>query len=111
MLRVLEVARRRDDDGVGGVAGVVVGADLGDRNRGDDVGAPEHPAAERVVAEDRLGEHVVDAVRRLVLVHRDLLEDHLALGLDLVRRQGRRRRASRAMSSKASSVCSSRKRA
>ena len=36
-----------------------------------------------MLAEDRLVEHVVDAIRRLVLVHRDLLQNHLALGVDL----------------------------
>ena len=36
-----------------------------------------------MVAEDRPGEHVVDLVLRLVLVHRDLLEHHLALGLEV----------------------------
>ena len=48
----------------------------------------EHAAAQRVLAEDRLGEHVVDPVLGLVLVHRDLLEHHLALGVDV--RVGRR---------------------
>ena len=66
------------------VAGVVVGGDVGDRDRGDHLGLAEHPAPERVLAEDRLGEHVVDPVLRLVLVHRDLLEHDLALGVDLV---------------------------
>ena len=69
----------------------------------------EHAAAERVSAEDRLGEDVVDAVLRLVLVHRDLLEHDLALGVDVG--VGRRRAASPPSRSKTSSVCSSRKRA
>ena len=42
-----------------------------------------------MIAEDRLGEDVVDPILGLVLVHRDLLEDHLALGVDLARRQRR----------------------
>ncbi len=36
-----------------------------------------------MLAEDRVGEHVVDAVRRLVLVHRDLLDHDLPLGIDV----------------------------
>ena len=64
-----------------------------------------------MVAVDRLGEHVVDAVLRLVLVHRDLLEHDLALGVDLVRRQRRARAASRPSGRTPPSVCSSRKRA
>ena len=36
-----------------------------------------------MVAEDRLGDQVVDELLRLVLVHRDLLEHDLALGVDL----------------------------
>ena len=87
--RVVDVAGGGDDDVVGRVAGVVVGGDVGDRDRADHLGSPEHAPAERVVAEDRLGEHVVDAVLGLVLVHRDLLEHDLALGVDLVGRQRR----------------------
>ena len=34
--------------------------------------------------EQRLGEHVVDEIGGLVLVHVDLFEDHLTLGFDLV---------------------------
>ena len=41
-----------------------------------------------MIAEDGVGEDVVDAVLGLVLVHRDLLEDDLALGVDF--RVGRR---------------------
>ena len=86
---VLDVPGGGDDDVLRRVAGVVIAGDLGNRDRADHLGAPEHPAAERVVAEDRLGEDVVDAVGGLVLVHRDLLEHDLALGVDLVRRQRR----------------------
>ncbi len=43
----------------------------------------DHGPAERMVAEDRLGDQVVDELLRLVLVHRDLLEHDLALGVDL----------------------------
>ena len=44
--------------------------------------------AERMVAEDRLGDQVVHELLRRVLVHRDLLEHDLALGVEL----GERRR-------------------
>ena len=79
---VVEVAGGADDDVGAGVAGLVVGVDVGDRDRGDHLGLAEHPATQRVVAEDGVGEDVVDAVLGLVLVHRDLLEHDVALGVD-----------------------------
>ena len=39
---------------------------------------------ERMVAEDGLGDQVVHEILRRVLVHRDLLEHDLALGVELV---------------------------
>jgi hypothetical protein len=80
---VVEVAGRGDDDVVGGVAAAVVGGDVRHRDVGNDVGPAEDAAAERRVTEDRVGEVVVDAVRRLVLVHGDLLEYDVALGVDV----------------------------
>ena len=85
---VVEVPGGADDDVGARVAGLVVGLDVGDRDRGDHLGLAEHPAAQRMLAEDGSGEDVVDAVLRLVLVHRDLLEDDVALGVDV--RIGRR---------------------
>ena len=41
---------------------------------------------ERVVSEHRLAEHVEHLLLRIVLVHRDLLEDHRPLGVDVVER-------------------------
>ena len=43
-----------------------------------------------MAGEERLGEQLVHEVGRLVLVHEDLFEDDLALGLDLVGPEGRR---------------------
>ena len=80
---VIDVAGGRDDDVRAEVARLVVGGDVGDRDRADHVGGAEDPLAERVLAEDRLGEEVVDAVGGLVLVHRDLLDHDLALGVDV----------------------------
>ena len=40
--------------------------------------------AERVLGEQRPGEDVVDEIVGRVVAHPDLLEDHLALRLDLV---------------------------
>ena len=79
---VVEVPGGADDDVGAGVAGLVVGVDVGDRDRGDHLGLAEHPPPERVLAEDGAGEDVVDPVLRLVLVHRDLLEHDVALGVD-----------------------------
>ena len=42
---------------------------------------------ERVRAEHRFGREVVDEVLRVVLDHRDLLEHHLALGVDVGQRR------------------------
>ena len=81
---VVDRAGRRDHDVCGRVA----------RRRGrraaarastarDHLGAADHRAPERVRAEDRLAEHVEDAVLGVVFVHRDLLEHDLALGLEL----------------------------
>ena len=58
--------------------------------------------AERVVAEDGLAEHVEDLVLRVVLVHRDLLEDDLALVRRGRRRRTRGRQTMSAMTSNAS---------
>ncbi len=79
---MVDVAGGADDDVGAGVAGAAVGLDLGHRYRADHLGLAEHAAAERVLAEDGLGEDVVDAVLRLVLVHRDLLQHDVALGVD-----------------------------
>ena len=67
----------------GRVARGVEGAQLLARHRPDHLGAADHRAPERVRAEDRLAEHVEDAVLGVVLVHRDLFEHDLALGLEL----------------------------
>ena len=80
---MVEAARRRDDDVGADVARPVVGGDVGDRHRADDLRGAEDPAPERRVAVDRVGEDVVHAVGGLVLVHRDLLDHDLALGVDV----------------------------
>ena len=80
---MLEVAGGRDHDRAGQVAGVVVAGHRVRRQRRDHLAAADHRPAERMVAEDGGGEHVVHLVLRLVLVHRDLLEHDLALGLEV----------------------------
>jgi hypothetical protein len=80
---MLDVPRGGDHDVRPGVSRPVIGVDLGDRDRADHLGLAEDTAAERMAAEDRAVEHVVDLVLWLVLVHRDLLEDDLTLGVDL----------------------------
>ena len=67
---------------------VVVARDRVLRDRRDHLGRADHRPPERVVAEDRLGDQVVHELLRRVLVHRDLLEHDLALGVELV--EGRR---------------------
>ena len=56
--------------------------------RRDHRGAADDRPAERVIAEHRLAEHVEHLLLRVVLVHRDLLEDHRALGVDVARAPG-----------------------
>ena len=60
--------------------------DLRRRSAGDHAGTADDRAAERVRSEDRLAEHVEHLLLGIVLVHRDLLEDHGALGVDVVQR-------------------------
>ena len=88
-LLVLDVARGGDDDVLCRVAVVVVGRDPVARDARDHRRLAEHAPSERMVAVDGLAEDVVDTVLRLVLVHRDLLEHDLALGVDLVLGQRR----------------------
>ena len=57
-----------------------------DRRVADHRRAADDRAAQRVVAEDGVAEHVEDRVLRVVLVHRDLLEHDLALGVHVVER-------------------------
>ena len=82
-LGVLEVAGRRDHDRAGDITGVVIGGHLVHGQGADHVATADHRPAQRMVTEDRLGQDVVHLVLRLVLVHGDLLEHHLALGLEV----------------------------
>ncbi len=84
---MIEVAGRADDQAVRDVAAAVVVGDLRHGRAGDHLGLAEDAAAERMIAVDGLGEEVVHAVLRLVLVHRDLLEHDLALGVDVGERR------------------------
>ena len=81
---VVEVAGGDHDQ----VAGQVPAAEeLGDLVAGgglDRLAGAEHLAAERVAREQGLGQQGVDVVLGHVEVHEDLLDDHLALGVDLV---------------------------
>jgi hypothetical protein len=61
----------------------MVGLQRTPRDARDHLGAPDHRPAERVPAEDGLGREVVDQVARVVLHHRDLLQHHLPLGVDV----------------------------
>ena len=81
---VLHVPGGRDDDvvvRVDAAGGRSASALL--RDAEITVGAPDHGPAERMAAEDRLRDDVVDEVLRVVVDHRDLLEHDLALGVDL----------------------------
>ena len=85
---MLEVARRGDDDVARAVRLAVVRRERAATHGRDHTCAPDHRPAERVAAEDGLGQEVVDEILGRVLHHRDLLEHDLALGVDV----GERRR-------------------
>jgi len=76
---VVQRARRRDDDVRGRVVGRVERRQPAGGGPRDHVRAADDRATQRVVAEDGLAEHVEDAILRVVLVHRDLLEHDLLL--------------------------------
>ncbi len=61
----------------------VEGAQLLARHGANHLGAPDHRAPERMPAEDRLAKRVENSILGVVLVHRDLFEHDLALGLQL----------------------------
>jgi hypothetical protein len=82
---VLEVPGRRDHQVRRGVPGLVVLADLVAADPVDRAHRAQDRAAKRAVAEQRGGEGLVRGVRRVVLVHRDLFEDHAALGVHVLR--------------------------
>ena len=70
------------------VRAAVVRGERAAADRGDHLRPADHRPSERMLVEDGLGEQVVDEILRRVLDHRDLLEHHLALGVDV--REGRR---------------------
>ena len=82
-LVVVDRAGGRDHDPLRSIAVGVEGGDLVARGAGDDLGTADDRPPQRVAAERRLAEQVEHLLLGLVLVHRDLLEDHLALGVDL----------------------------
>ena len=84
---VVDRARRGDDDRARHVAARVEVGDHVDRRVADHRRAADDRAPERVAAEDGLAEHVEDRVLRVVLVHGDLLEHDLALGVDVLERR------------------------
>ena len=84
---MVDRAGRGDDDALGHVARGVEAADDVHRRVGDHRRAADDRPPQRVVAEDGLAEHVEDRVLRVVLVHRDLLEHDLALGVDVAERR------------------------
>jgi len=85
---VLDVPRCGDDDVRRHIHLVVVARDRVVRDRRDHLGRPDHRPPEWMVAEDGVGDQIVDELLWRVLVHGDLLEHDLALRLEL----GERRR-------------------
>ena len=78
-----EVPGGRDDEAARHVVPAVEPVDLVARRGLDRVGGAEDGPAERMVRPERLGEEVVDDLLGRVLVHVDLLEDHLPLRVEV----------------------------
>src|SRR5437588_2425329 len=89
-LVVVQVAGGRQHQIRGPVVGEEVPGDGVAAEGRDRLCGREHLAPGRMLWEQGFGEQVVDELRGLVLVHQDLLEDHLALGLELVGAERRR---------------------
>ena len=83
---VLDVARGREHDVRADVRPAVVRAQRPRRDRGDHLRAADHRPPQRVTTEDRLGREIVHEVLRVVVDHGDLLEDDLALAVDVLER-------------------------
>ena len=81
---VRDVPGRGDDDVVRRVRGAVVRGQRALADAGDHLGTPDHRPADRMAAEDRLRDDVVNEVLRVVVDHRDLLEHDVALGVDVL---------------------------
>ena len=85
---MFDVARRGDHDVAARVHLAVIGREHAACDRGDHIGRPDHGPSQRVTPEDRFREEIVHELARCVLVHGDLLEHDLALGVEI----GERRR-------------------
>ena len=83
-LVVVDAPGRGDHDVPGRVEGAVVAAQGPAADARDHLGGADDRPAEGVTAEDRLADQVVDELLRGVLVHCDLLEHDLALGVEVV---------------------------
>ena len=81
---VVDVPCDGDDDVPAHVGAAVVRLQRTPGDALDHVGAADHGPAERMLTEHRLGGEVVDEIARVVVHHRDLLEHHLPLGVDVV---------------------------
>ena len=82
-LRVLDVPGHRQHHPRQRVAALVEAAQRRPGHPDDRLLGAEHRAAERVVAEDRADERLVQQVFRIVVAHRDLFEHDAALRVDV----------------------------
>jgi hypothetical protein len=80
---VVDRAGGGDHDVLGPVALGMKVRDLHGRGLGDHRRTADDRAAQRMRSEHRLAQQIEHLLLRIVLVHRDLLEDHRALGIDL----------------------------
>ncbi len=80
---VIDVARSSDDRARPDVASPVLGEQRAAGHGLDHIGTTEHRPAQGMVAEDRPADEIVHEVLRGILDHRDLLEDDLALRVEI----------------------------
>ena len=80
----IDLAGRGQHDVAGAVAAVEIAAHRLDRQIGDAFGGAQHASAQRMRAEIGRPAFLVGPERRLVLVHLDLFDDHLFLGVEIL---------------------------
>jgi hypothetical protein len=81
---VIDGAGRRDDHALAAIFTVDIGADLVAGERGDGLAGAENGAADRLVAEGRLGKAVEDGVVGRVVGGAQFLQDDVLFALQLI---------------------------
>ena len=88
-LGMVDVSGHRNNHAIRGVGLAVEATNRALRQSGDRVDGAENRSTQRRIPEHGEGEFVVHQLTRLVVIHRDLFEDHRSLGFDIVAGQRR----------------------